>query len=286
MRVTYLVLAHHKPDQHARLVAALTRGGSRVVTHVDAAADEAPFRTHAAPGVRFVGRRHNVKWGGFGGVAAELDLLRDARAHAPADYYVLLSGVDYPIRPEVELVSELTSGATFISTSATNPRLRKPKGRLERYFYATKDRDSRWGLFVNRRVLRRLPKRNVARGLGGWTPYGGSTWWALPDAVAAEILDFVRRERRFVRFFRHSKYPDEAFFQTIVGALGVTHLRRGLTYADWTRPEHGGTAPAVLTAADLPLLRDRPEFFARKFDLRRDPSVYDRIDAELLGVSS
>ena len=139
--------------------------------------------------------------------------------------------------------------------------------------------------FLNSVVLRSLPKRNVAKGLGGRQPYGGSQWWALPDDVARGVLDFCDRETRFVRFFSRSRIPDEMFFQTVVGALpGGRELRPPLTFADWSqaRREATGSRPAILGSDDLALLQSCDGYFARKFDASVDAAVFDLIDAELL----
>jgi hypothetical protein len=55
-----------------------------------------------------------------------------------------------------------------------------------------------------------------------------------------------------------------------------------LRYIDYARAHRG--SPRTLTVADLPLLASGRYHFARKFDLRVDREVLDRIDRELLGV--
>jgi hypothetical protein len=105
----------------------------------------------------------------------------------------------------------------------------------------------------------------------------------VPDAVAVQVLEFCCAHPGFVRFFSRSRYPDEMFFQTVVAALPTPReLRPPLTFADWSRPESRGKSPATLTTADIPLLRSSGGFFARKFDLARDPATLDAIDSELL----
>ncbi len=290
MLVTYLVLAHTKPAQFASLVETLTRHGDAVVAHIDAKADQEAFRRHLGRGsaaIEFTPERHDIRWGGFGSVAAELAMLERAVRVAPADYYVLLSGVDYPIRPRSQLVAELASGAVYMeSWPMPDPRHNKPINRLERVYFPPKNRNSRLFGFVNKAALILPPRRDVQRGLGGRRPYGGSQWWALPHRCADQMLGFVRSQPGFVAFFRRSRNPDEMFFQTIVENLPhrPESIRPPLTYANWApdRLEVGGTAPATLTVADIPVLRQRHAFFARKFDLDRDPTIFDEIDDQLL----
>ena len=101
MKITYLLLAHHKPAQFHRLVATLSRDGDHVVAHIDAKADESSFASGAEAStdrITFVPERFDIRWGGFASVEAELTALKHALDVAAADYYILLSGVDYPIK--------------------------------------------------------------------------------------------------------------------------------------------------------------------------------------------
>ncbi|WP_432547368.1 beta-1,6-N-acetylglucosaminyltransferase [Kineococcus sp. SYSU DK004] len=288
MQVTFLVLAHRQPEQLAALADLLVHHGDRVVVHVDAKVDAVPF--HAAtralgPAVRFTSRRHEVRWGGFGVVAATTTALSEAVSDAPGDYYALLSGADLPIKPLPALHAELASGAVYMNSWPMPAEERgKPMSRLERWHYAPRDRDSRAASRLNRHVLARLPRRDVARGLGGARPYGGSQWWLLPHGCAEDVLGFVDRSPRFVRFFRHATVPDEMFFQTVLHALpGEREVRPHLTHTDWSRSP-GRLSPAVLTVDDLPALAASPKFFARKFDPDVDVEVCERVRRELVGA--
>src|SRR3954452_12365027 len=256
MRIAYLVLAHHKPRQFARLVERLSHEDASVVVHIDIKSELPEFQRaldSLGTTATFVSERQNVRWGDFASVRAELACLRRAVQDAEADYYILLSGVDYPIRTPEIWRQEFSSGATYMdSWPIPNADHNKPMSRLEHFYFPTKNRSSIPAKFLNSFLLRKLPKRNVAEGLGGHQPYGGSQWWALPGDVARGVLEFCDRETEFVRFFSRSRNPDEMFFQTVVQALpGSREIRPPLTFADWTRPEAGGSAPATLRSSDL-----------------------------------
>ena len=294
MQITYVVLAHHKPAQFRRLVTRLTRDGDRVVAHVDQKADQATFHAPLqalGDHVSFTAERFDVRWGGFESVDAELAALRHAVRVAPGDYYILLSGVDYPIRQRAELVTELASGAVYMeSWLMPDEKHNKPMSRLDRFYFPARNRGSLAFRALNKAALVAPPQRSVSRGLGGRQPYGGSQWWAMPHDCAERVLAFVESEPRFVAFFRRSRNPDEMFFQTVVQNLPGYRwpIRPPLTFANWApeRLEAARTAPATLTVDDIPELRRRHAFFARKFDLDRDPRVLDMIDEQLLETAS
>lgn len=288
MQVTYLILVHDRPSQLAALLDLLLVLRDRAVVHVDAKADELEFRRatrHHGDRVCFTERRHAVNWGGFGVVAATVTALELAADRMPGDYYVLLSGADLPIKPAVRLHEELASGAVYMTRwRMPADHLGKPMSRLDRFHLTPRSRGSHLTDRLDRHLLARLPKRDVHRGLAGLVPYAGSQWWAVPHGCAIEVLKFIHRSPRFVRFFRFVQVPDEIFFQTIVLGLPTAwDVRGNLTYADWSRPVGDGASPAVLGTGDLPALARTDKFFARKFDVEGDPAVYARIRSELLG---
>ena len=284
MEIAYLVLAHEKPHQLARLLQALGTEGARIFVHVDLAASLEAFVANCAyiRNVEWARHRVDVRWGGFGVVQATLNLMSQALEAGRYDYLLLLSGADYPIVSNARIVAELDSGngSEFINcTPMPAPEVGKPMSRLDRYFFAPKNRRNVFARLLNR-ALRIGPRRNPSRALGHMQPYGGSGWWCLSSACATYVLEFVQENPAFVRFFRRTCIPDEMFFQTIVAnSRFARNIRPALFYADWSRK--APPYPAVLDSTDLHRLRGSGRLFARKFDIDGDPGVFDLIDREL-----
>ncbi len=104
----------------------------------------------------------------------------------------------------------------------------------------------------------------------------------MPHECARDVVEFVDSSPRFVKFFRHVQVPDEMFFQTVVHALPRSYeVRPNLTYTRWTSSDR--LSPDVLSRTDLPAAASSGAFFARKFDLRRDPDVLDGVRELLAG---
>jgi hypothetical protein len=72
------------------------------------------------------------------------------------------------------------------------------------------------------------------------------------------------------------RIPDEIFFQTILmnSPLSKKIINRKLTYVDW----NFSPAPKVLDDSDLEKVFRSDDFFARKFDLRKDPQIFKDIN--------
>src|SRR3546814_10147164 len=100
MRLAYLILAHDKPRQLARLFKALPADSPSFI-HFDGWAKPENWQQLTEilpdhPNVQLV-RRHGYRWGSFGIVAGTLELIRGlVRYGVRLDCAALISGADYP----------------------------------------------------------------------------------------------------------------------------------------------------------------------------------------------
>ncbi|HEY0733431.1 MAG TPA: beta-1,6-N-acetylglucosaminyltransferase, partial [Herpetosiphonaceae bacterium] len=240
LRMGYLILAHNTPNHFSRLVHALDDGHARIYVHIDQKSSLLPFQQHV-PGdrVRFIGSRIPVYWSDYSTAQAILNLIAEALDHDPGlEYLCLLSGSDYPLQSAGYIRHFLTQrrGTEFINLlPMPNPTLGKPIERLTQYRF----RPDRAQKLAQRLNVPQLPifSRDYRTYLGELQPYGGSTWWALSRAACEYILGFVAQNPRVVKFFKHTLFPEEGFFQTIIGNSPFRmHVAHNLTYNDWTRP--------------------------------------------------
>ncbi|WP_216870826.1 beta-1,6-N-acetylglucosaminyltransferase [Modestobacter excelsi] len=245
-----------------------------------------------------------VTWGDFSQVVALLELFRAARA-VPADWYVLLSGEDYPVRPPEDLPTFLaaTGADALLEETRTEDRqqTRGDHGRsLYRFQYAAVPLldalTARLG--IREAVLRRAPAlarrlgvvsvRPRARGLAtlvgfrapwhpfrhGLEPERSRNWFALDDRALAALLDRLDRDPGLLRWYRRTLVPTEGLFATV-----LRHTP-GLTVHDgdlhWERWQGDAASPAELGLDDLPAAVTSGAFFARKIT---DAAVLDRLDA-------
>jgi hypothetical protein len=257
LNIAYLILAHDTPRNVSQLIAALRHPSHRFFVHVDAKSEMSAFAAAQADDVAFVQPRVKVYWGDFSQVEASLVLLR-AAFNAPMrfDYFVLISGSDYPLYRAEDIQAFFASAreAEFISTVPI-PCEAAGKGpeRMSAFKPAGDPATLSYRLAaLGARALRH--SRNYRSGLGALRPLAGSSWWAITRSAAAATLEFVEREQSVVRFFRNSVCPDESFFQTVIGnSPRKGHVQRGLVFADWSG---GGASPARIGHHHLPLFAD------------------------------
>jgi hypothetical protein len=289
-RVAYLILAHRYPAQLARLVDRLDGPQATFVVHVDRKARATAAAARSAlggmPNVRFAPSRRS-RWGTFGVVAATLAALRVAlAADEHWEHVALLTGQDYPIKPNDAIVGHLAAhaGRSWVHL-VPMPRpdlLGGGLDRVERWHLRRAGRHLAFPPLRDRGPLgvplepRPRPSRRVP---GGLHPYSGAQFWVLSRPHAEHVLRFADDHASFVRYFRFVDIPDEIFFHTIIG----NRLPRGevvedtLTFSAWDRPG------ALLDASDVEEMRSAPHLFGRKFDATVDPALLDLVDRELLG---
>lgn len=302
MRIAYMILAHDQPELFGRLARAIHADNVSIYAHIDAKFDSAPFRAAAANiPVGFVGDPVKVNWGGFSQVESMLKLLTFAARSGQHDYFIFLSGRDYPLRPHNELLSllaekptrsymnfyPLSEGADFVS-----------KVRNYCYYDIYAKIPTRFLKRVANRLVKevsaRLPDRQF---IPNMQPYRGSTSWCITREIAEYIIGFVEdnNNSKYLDFFRSVSCCDEIFFQTIVlnsshaASLNLYEIdgsrrpgemknenKASLHYIDWN-PERED--PAILDEGDYEQMRSSAKYFARKFDAVRSARVLEQIDS-------
>ena len=283
MKICYLILAHNNFRHLDRLTEALCDAGSSFYIHIDKKVETVYIPSSANACV--IPERIDINWGGFSMIEATLALLNYGTAHSPdADYYILISGVDYPVRSKDFLHNLLEKGKEYIDIAPV-PVPYKP---IERYEYYYFDYDRRNLKHYNPKFLAEvlLKKFSIKRK----TPfkiYAGTQWFALTQRCARYVLDTVNKDKRYADFFRHTLVPDEAFFQTIIGnSPFYEHTASSLTYTDWEVP----VPPATIEERHIEFLKTHVEFndeygqrfpyFARKFNDNSE-RLLEEIEKEL-----
>jgi len=289
----YAILAHKNLDQLHRLVRTLDTGQASFFIHIDEKADVAPYKQELVdlgrmPNVEFVTRYHSP-WASFGIVRAQKAAMESAlRATPHLTHLTLLTGQDYPIRAphEIDLFFDKHQGTSFMrffEKGKRRNRLLEPPHQAWRYknwylYFAGKHRR------ISSKVLKKVGiERKVP---GGLRPVKGWAFFTLSKECAEYVSEFVKRNPRYVRFFKHTLFADEYFWHTILvnSPLRETVANITLRYEQFEADPFTGHV-RVLCKKDLAELRAEASesFFAKKFDSRVDADILDLIDSDILG---
>lgn len=109
MKIAYMIKAHNEPELFKMLVSALDYSGNDIYVHIDRKSDVSKFNDVLTKysNVVFLKDRIDEKWGHFSQVDSEIALFKAAHEGGPYDYYHLISGVDYPIKPQTYIHRQL-----------------------------------------------------------------------------------------------------------------------------------------------------------------------------------
>lgn len=267
-----LVLAHEKASQVAMLLNAVAADGARCFVHLDARADLVrkeltpivPPNTWLAPQTVC----HQANWGGFGMIKASLLLLRQALQDPVTQHVCLLSGNHLPVQSSLHIKQFLFDGRQHMDLrlAAAEPPNQES---LRRFWYKRLEgrEETSWLLRTANRHAWRLGRRDLVRGLRGITPMVGQQWWHMTAECGRELMRFLDQNSWFESFFRHVHIPDEAFFQTL---LGASQFSTDVGEApSWHRID--GYSAALLNTTDVKAAQASGRPFARKFDALQKP---------------
>jgi hypothetical protein len=279
MRIAHLIIAYKEPTQVARLVKALSHEDFDFFIHLDKKADRTAFDLVARMDrVQFIRNRVLVRWAGFSFTEAIITGLREVLASGVAyDFINVMSGQEYPLKPVASMVDFLGNhiGSTFMSYEKEgSPWWQEAIGRIEQYH--STDFQFKGQYRLQKLVNRIMPKRKFPL---PYTLYGGncSMYWTISRACAGYVVSFLDQHQALQRFARFTWAPDEFLIPTIImnSPFREKVINNNLRYIDWSL---GGANPKLLTVADLDKLARSESFFARKFDIRQDSVVLDKLD--------
>jgi len=300
--IGFILLTHTRPAQILRLVQRLQSmfPGAPIVCHHDF--DKCPLEPDTFPGVDFVRPHLETSWGGMDTVTAIIASIRQlyARSDAP-DWFVLLSGADYPVKPAHRILTDLARSEydahidlnRILPSGVDDPWVRT---NFNRYF-AIRLRQLYWSSRLHRPSTRwrRVRSRHLpwVHRLMPWKnrPFSrsfhcfcGNTWFTANRQAAAEVLDFHAHTPRLAGNYAWKGNVDESYIHCILGnAPNLNVSQEPLHYMDWAA---GGKSMKTLTRADLSAIQASGAHFARKFDPDVDSQVLDELDALIEGGHS
>lgn len=307
--VGFLITSHDRPAQLLRLMQRLKKlyGNPPIICHHDF--DKCSLEVFDFPReVQFVRSRSETKWGGISLCHAFLALLRTMfqRADCP-DWFVFLSGTDYPVRPAQVVLDELALGgfdAYLDHYLVEYPWTPDPSVQYEPHAFGSAgwvplayDRYVAvhlWLLWYSwaRRKLIRIPA-GILRSkflVAPFNPfsetlkcYGGPGWFTCNRKAAERLLAQNPENRALLAYFSKRFCPDESFPHTILcNQRDLKISKDSKRFIDWSQ---GGHHPKTLGIEDIPRILASGAHFARKFDLTEGAEVFDAIDAAVDAAS-
>jgi len=305
MKIAYLITAHNQPNHLHRLVNRLDTPSVSFYVHVDQKSDLNKFiRPSMSSRVHFIEQRYKVYHGGFSLAMAMIALAREAFNDPDIDYFMTLSGWDYPIKDNLYISQYINDHYPLnfmnfyplTAQAAWSDNVRK--------FYFTDQISStpkilHKPLRLGQYLLVKAPYTRPF--IHCMTPYRGSAWFCLNRPTMAYILDFLQSDHgvSFLNFYKYTACADEMIFHTLVlnspyaeycrfyerdilhaSAPLMNENKSYLHYIDWDSEREN---PAQLDLLDWNALMSSEALFARKFNEVKSGQLLDALDRWLVG---
>lgn len=302
--VGFVILSHERAPKLARLVAVLRREYPDCAIAVHHDFSQVSLDRHSvSPDILWVDNWRRTGWAKWAVVEGALSAFELLYTKTNAEWFILLSASDYPIRKGAAVVAELEAAKcdafldlrplsreaspSAILVGAANPQLGQFDNpatlAIKRRFYLSRQL---WLPILRTKPRRRLGKLTWRLPFEGRHPFRkglgcfyGDHWFMANRKAVAAIVDPNPTNLRLRRHYRNRTQPDESYYQTVLANTpGLVICRDNRRFTEWNG---GGAHPMALTSAQLPAMLASSAFFARKFD--ENSPVLDEIDTLLAG---
>lgn len=314
MKILYLIRTHQKPDQIYRLVRTIRKANPSSIIVLSHSAESAPLDLSPLsdlPGHPIQCLYASVRRCDMSLVNAYLDAVEWIYSqNIEFDWLVNLSGQCYPTQPLQNLENLLNETEydgfmehfELFSGGAPWP-LEQCKDRYLYHYWKTGMHLSHWQLTAIKPLIAAVNRiQNFIRlhwfnnelilGRHVSTPfnskfigYGGSYFHMLSADCVKFLLHFLRsaQGRRLIDFYEDTLIPDESIFQTVLVNNGsFKFYGQNIHYISWSKPNDG--RPGIVSSEHLPKLARDDIFFARKFDVEKDPEILSALDERIFAA--
>jgi Core-2/I-Branching enzyme len=282
VKIGFVLLTHNKPRQAARLVSRLNWMFERppIAWHHDFTFYDLPADS-ITDNVSLVLPHIRTGWARFSVVEAMLKALEIlVKSKSSPDWFILLSGADYPIKRADEIVHDLSTSRFDVHMSHHRIIFSDRKTVWQRVAY-----DRYYALrlrvpFINRTL--RPSKRTITLRHPIFTApcapfsrvfscFAGECWFCANRQTAEYLVEFHRTNSTLADHYR---------------ILCNSHFKiskNNWRYIDWSHNTMGKYEhPKTLLMEDLAALQVSKQHFARKFDIDMDETVLNAVDAFIL----
>ena len=292
MKHAIMIMAHKNFEFLHHLIEYFTRD-CYVIVHIDKKSSitrEQEACLRAMPQVSGVYRKYSVHWGGFSILKCELFLLKQAIHSTDADYFHLISGQDYPIKPLSTFLDffEKNKGKEFIRYANI------PHARWDHYTFSRFQYYYPYDYFgkttaESKRIVNKIVDWQKRHGIKRRIPdhfehlYGSTQWFSITRKAVETLLDYTHKHPAFYRRARWTFAAEEYYVATVlVNLLPKEDIEQSdLRFIRWMY--QNGNYPANLDSKHFCMIaRQQKYLFVRKIEMPVSSLLISLIDMYLL----
>ena len=299
--VGFCILSHNNPAQLLDLIETLNRVYSvpPIVCHHDSSQSKIDYEQFPK-NVIFVKPPIKTRWGRISVVLAASWAIDELFKMSNAEWFVLLSASDFPVRPADDLYTIIRKAECdafidarplFIQNESVAITHGKVKQSLD-HFSSPDNIRSKTGWYLNPQfwlpTLKLSPKLRLGRITFRlpWTKksiisskiniFYGDHWFMANKKVANLIAHDSKNRRFLLRHLARRPLAEECFYHTLL--MNDPELKICLDNYRFSEWRGGGAHPQTITLNDLPAIMKSGDLFARKFAQGSDVIIKIRKD--------
>lgn len=260
MKLCYIILAHSNLNFLCKVLDSLCGEDIVFYIHVDSKCKESIKPLSCRSDTIIASKRYDVGWGDITMVDAVMESAKEAMETTQADYYVLLSGNDVPVKSseyikhyiEQHGLKNYVTGQPIPSKNSS--WLEGGRRRIACYSVRTGSRDiatiephtfnpgnirqlgkiilkgNLSALFRALKILFVFPKREYK---GDVRFYGGEFWWRMNAVSLKTVCDYYWSHPEYRKYMSDCSIPDEVVFASLAHTLCNKLQNSHLTFINW-----------------------------------------------------
>lgn len=275
MKHAYLITAYDNFDHLKALIDMIDCPDVYIYVYIDAKVAVPDFlgRIETANEMTVL-HEMRVEWGDQSQIITELDLFESALKNADVEWFHLISGTDFPLKPISQINSFYEQAVDVDCFMESEPIPAHLSDRVALYHFHVR-RDS--GLnsmlrYVIRKSLALQCRLGVNRKPPRDLPFRyGSNWVDFRRKAVEALLD---RRDEIINATRYTSIANEVYKQTFLQDAGLRIVDDNLRYIDWSQRR---PSPKSLLVDDYESVIESGKLFARKFDVPESERLRRRI---------
>lgn len=290
MKHAYLIMAHNEPYILERLLKLIDDKRNDIFIHIDKKWDDFDFeyfQNVVKESSLYFTKRLDVKWGSKKQIDCEMLLFKTAKEKGTYAYYHLLSGTDLPLKTQDEMHAffDKDPHTEYVIFDNHEDISEDALKRIKYYHFLVSwarsdNKFKRWFFgkfhFQSLKIMRKIKINRLKKYSLNFRK--GANWVSLTDEFVSYVLT---KEKLINEIFKYSYCADELFVQTIlynspyyknVCSKKNDDYQSLKRLIDWNRGQ-----PYTFKSEDYDLLINSDCFFARKFSVKVDKDIIDKI---------
>jgi len=288
LKIAFIILAYKNPKQLRWMIEALIHVNHRFYIHIDSQKEVLPFEEELAQIQNAQWEwlpRANTYWGSFPCVKTVIDGMKYAQSKNDHDYYIHLSGQDFPVVDASTLQKRLSEneGNSYMFHFKIEEGLwdNKGKDRLttlhffkkEKRIYITSKAKNPFNKILHflwqKIVVNQFDKKHQF--------YGGEFYFIFHKSALQQLLNNQLEFGWLHKRLQYTLIPEEIYIPTMLMAnpsKNINVVNNTKRYIKW-RME--GSSPITLNETDFEQIAQSDNWFARKFDFENDNIFHQKL---------